>query len=94
MNVSRRLRSLSVRTLTIKERLQVLGSEGENYYDEFNLIPTKLRPLLNSGKVLITNWHQFASESPHKEGDKTYAVVNKGDRNTGRFCETGVGGTL
>ena len=37
--------------LTIKKRLQVLRPEdSDNYYDEFELIPTKLRPLLNSGK--------------------------------------------
>ena len=77
--------------LTIKERLQVLRPEGENYYDEFNLIPTKLRPLLNKGKVLITNWHQFAPESPHKEGDKTYAVVNKGEETPDIFAKRMLG---
>ena len=77
--------------LTIKERLQVLIPEGENYYDEFALIPTKLRPLLNSGKVLVTNWHQFTLESPHKEGDKTYAVVNKGDETPDIFAKRVLG---
>ena len=77
--------------LTIKERLQVLLPEGENYYDEFALIPTKLRPLLNRGKVLVTNWHQFAPESPHKEGDKTYAVVNKGEETPDVFAKRVLG---
>ena len=77
--------------LTIKERLQVLRPERENYYDEFNLIPTKLRPLLNSGKVLITNWHQFSPESPHSEGDKTYAVVNKGEETPDVFAKRVLG---
>ena len=77
--------------LTIKERLQVLLPEGENYYDEFNLIPTKLRSLLNRGKVLVTNWHQFAPESPHKEGDKTYAVVNKGEETPDVFAKRVLG---
>ena len=55
--------------LTIKERLQVLRPESsDNYYDAFELIPTKLRPLLNSGKVLVTNWHRFAPESPQDGG--------------------------
>ena len=77
--------------LTIKERLQVLIPEGENYYDEFALIPTKLRPLLNSGKVLITNWHQFLPESPQKEGNKIYAVVNKGEETPEVFAKRVLG---
>ena len=75
--------------LTIKKRLQVLRpDEVDNYYDEFDLIPTKLRPLLNSGKVLITNWHQFAPESEHHESGQTYAVVNKGEETPDVFCQT------
>ena len=78
--------------LTIKERLQVLRPESpENYYDEFELIPTKLRPLLNSGKVLVTNWHQFASESPHSEGGSTYAVVDKGEETPDAFAQRVLG---
>ena len=78
--------------LTIKERLQVLRPESpENYYDEFELIPTKLRPLLNSGKVLVTNWHQFAPESPQAEGGKTYAVVDKGEETPDAFAKRVLG---
>src|SRR5438876_12170770 len=33
---------------------------------------------MQAGKVLVTNWHNFAPESEHKEGERTYAVVNKG----------------
>lgn len=58
--------------LTIKERLQVLRPENpENYYTQFDLVPSKYRSLLNAGKVLVTNWHAFAPESEHKEGDST-----------------------
>ena len=50
--------------LTIKERLQVLRPDRvDNYYDEFEMLPNKLRPLLNSGRVLVTNWHKFSPES-------------------------------
>ena len=78
--------------LTIKERLQVLRPESpENYYDEFELIPTKLRPLLNSGKVLVTNWHQFSPESPHSEGGSTYAVVDKGEETPDVFARRVLG---
>lgn len=65
--------------LTVKERLQVLRPEfSGNYYSEFDIVPPKYRPLLQSGKVLVTNWHAFGPESEHREGDRNYAVVNKG----------------
>jgi type III restriction enzyme len=65
--------------LTVKERLQVLRPENpENYYTAFDLVPVKFRPLMQCGKVLVENWHQLAPESEHKEGDRSYAVVNKG----------------
>ncbi|MFN7944178.1 MAG: DEAD/DEAH box helicase family protein [Blastocatellia bacterium] len=65
--------------LTVKERLQVLRPEhAENYYAAFDLLPLKYRSLMQSGSVLVTNWHAFTPESEHKEGDRTYAVVNKG----------------
>ena len=65
--------------LTVKERLSVLRPEDpENYYAAFDLVPINLRPHLQRGKVLVENWHRFAQESEHKEGDKSYAVVNKG----------------
>jgi type III restriction enzyme len=51
---------------------------AENYYAAFDLVPVKYRPLLLRGRVLVENWHRFAPESAHKEGDATYAVVNKG----------------
>lgn len=78
--------------LTIKQRLQVLRPESaDNYYDEFTLLPTKLRPLLNKGKVLVTNWHQFALESPHHEGGQTYDVVYKGEETPDAFARRVLG---
>ena len=78
--------------LTIKKRLQVLRpDEVDNYYDEFELIPTKLRPLLNSGKVLINNWHQFSLESEHSEGGQSYTVVNKGEETPDAFAKRVLG---
>ena len=51
--------------LTIRDRLAVLrpGAKG-NYYEEFDLVPTGLRPELAKGKVLISNWHLLQRESP------------------------------
>ena len=42
-------------------------------------MPAKWRPILHRDTVIVENWHRFAPESPHKDGDKTYAVVDKGE---------------
>ena len=50
--------------LTIKERLSVLyPGDPNNYYEQFDLVPSSLRPELAKGKVLVTNWHWFSPES-------------------------------
>jgi type III restriction enzyme len=73
--------------LTVKERLYVLRPEDpNNYYAAFDMVPARLRPLMGSGKVLVTNWHAFAPESEHAEGGKTYAVVNKGPESDEAFA--------
>lgn len=73
--------------LTVKERLQVLRPErADNYYEAFDIVPLKYRPLLQSGKVLVTNWHRFAPESEHSENGKSYAVVNKGPETPDTFA--------
>ena len=78
--------------LTIRERLQVLRPDNpSNYYEEFDLVPTNLRRFLNGGKVLITNWHQFAPESEHSEGGRSYAVVNKGPESADAFARRVLG---
>jgi len=47
--------------LTIKERLNVLRpGDPNNYYDQFDIVPSSLRPELTKGKVLVTNWHWLA----------------------------------
>ncbi len=78
--------------LTIKKRLQVLRPEDmDNYYDAFELIPAKLRPLLNTGKVLITNWHQFKPEEEDYENGQRYKVVNKGEETPDAFAKRVLG---
>src|ERR1017187_5065202 len=73
--------------LTVKERLQVLRPERpDNYYEAFDIVPLKYRSLLQSGKVLVTNWHRFAPESEHSENGKSYAVVNKGPETPDTFA--------
>lgn len=78
--------------LTVKERLQVLRPDiAGNYYEAFDIVPFKLRPLMQSGKVLIENWHKFALESEHSEGGKNSAVVNKGQEGAEAFARRVLG---
>lgn len=78
--------------LTIKERLQVLspGDPG-NYYDQFDLVPSALRPELAKGKVLVTNWHFFSPASEHSEGGKSWKVVHKGEEPPDAFARNRLG---
>lgn len=78
--------------LTVKERLAVLRPERpDNYYAAFDIVPVKLRPLMQRGKVLVENWHRFAPESEHAEGGKSYAVVNKGAETPEAFARRVLG---
>ncbi len=75
--------------LTIKERLQVLTpGSPDNYYDKFDLVPSSLRPELNKGNVLVTNWHFFSPASEHSEGGKTWVVVKKGEETPEAFAKS------
>lgn len=50
--------------LTVKSRLQVLRTGGEdNYYTQFNVVPVGLMDKLRQGRVIITNWQALAWES-------------------------------
>ncbi|PWH10164.1 type III restriction endonuclease subunit R [Bacteroidetes bacterium SCGC AAA795-G10] len=61
--------------LTVKSRLQVLQpTHKENYYEEFNIVPSTLMDKLRQGKVIIHNWHALAWDSQ----DKIDAKVEKG----------------
>jgi len=74
--------------LTVKERLQVLRPDIEgNFYTAFDMIPSRLRPHLNAGRVMVTNWHAFAPESEHVEGGKSWPVVNKGPEDDLSFAK-------
>lgn len=72
--------------LTVKNRLQVLRPDAaKNYYDEFDVVPTRYRDYLNAGKVLVTNWHVFGKKSPNSEGGVSYRVVDKGEEDARAF---------
>jgi len=78
--------------LTVKERLQALRPEhASNVYDYFDLVPSKYRDQLNTGKILITNWHAFAPKSENREGDTSYRVVQKGEETPDAFTKDRLG---
>ncbi len=53
--------------LTVKSRLQVLNPANENnYYQEFNIVPSGLMDSLRQGKIKIINWHFLAWDSEEK----------------------------
>ena len=57
--------------LTVKSRLQVLQPFGENnFYDEFNIVPSGLIEKLRKGKVIIKNWHALNWETEEKLSKK------------------------
>jgi len=78
--------------LTIRERLQVLRPDiVDNYYRKFDLIPSSLIPLLQRGKVMISNWHQLGEESENVESGESYRVVNKGVESADAFARRVLG---
>lgn len=73
--------------LTVKRRLSVLKpDEADNYYEAFDLVPPLLLPAMHRGKVVVTNWHAFAPESPHMESGVVNKVVDKGPETSETFA--------
>lgn len=57
--------------LTVKNRLRVLvPSVVNNYYNEFNIVPTGLLEKLRQGKILIKNWHALNWDNDQKLAKK------------------------
>lgn len=55
--------------LTVRTRLSVLDLnplDKENYYEEFNIVPSGLMESLRQGKVKIINWHTLAWDSEER----------------------------
>ena len=78
--------------LTIKERLQVLRPAlPGNYYEQFDLVPSPLRPELAKGKVMVTNWHRL---SPGSEEIRvgTVTVGRIGEETPEAFARNRLGG--
>ncbi len=57
--------------LTVRNRLSVLNpTDPENYYEEFNIVPSGLMDSLRQGKVKIINWHGLAWQTEEKIAKK------------------------
>jgi type III restriction enzyme len=57
--------------LTVRNRLSVLNpTDAENYYEEFNIVPSGLMDSLRQGKIIIKNWHGLAWQTEEKIAKK------------------------
>ncbi|MFA4828696.1 MAG: DEAD/DEAH box helicase family protein [Thermodesulfovibrionales bacterium] len=57
--------------LTVRNRLSVLNPfDKDNYYEEFNIVPSGLMESLRQGKVRIINWHTLAWDSEERLSKK------------------------
>ncbi|MEI7817505.1 MAG: DEAD/DEAH box helicase family protein, partial [Desulfuromonadales bacterium] len=57
--------------LTVRNRLCVLNPfDPNNYYEEFNVLPSGLMESLRQAKVKITNWHTLAWDTDEKLAKK------------------------
>lgn len=83
--------------LTVRERLQVLRPDHpDSYYDEFEIVPSNLKPELNKGKVEVLNWHKLSPDDEQSKGSKafdgkTHRVVRKGDESPEAFARRRLG---
>lgn len=57
--------------LTVKTRLAVLDPTADNnYYTEFQIVPSTLMERLREGRVKIINWHMLAWDTQEKLNEK------------------------
>lgn len=57
--------------LTVRNRLSVLNAtDADNYYEEFNIVPSGLMDSLRQGKIKIINWHGLAWQTEEKIAKK------------------------
>ncbi|GAF26364.1 type III R-M system restriction endonuclease [Moorella thermoacetica Y72] len=74
--------------LTVKSRLQVLNPAApNNYYQEFNIVPSSLFDKLRQGKIMIINWHRM-KPIDEKAGPK---VIKKGPESDEAFVRRVLG---
>ena len=77
--------------LTIRDRLRVLRpSAPGSYYEQFDVVPSPLRPALAAGKVLVVNWHRL-SPAPETVTVGGAAVGRLGEETPEAFARNRLG---
>ncbi|MBI5184354.1 MAG: DEAD/DEAH box helicase family protein, partial [Nitrospinae bacterium] len=77
--------------LTVRNRLSVLNPFGrENYYEEFNIVPSGLMESLRQGKVKIINWHSLAWDSEERLA-KNKTVDKRGAKSDEAYVREAMG---
>ena len=62
--------------ITIKDRLRVLlPNDDESYYQHRNLVPKDMLPLIESARIVITNYHAFQRKSLLELSSGTKAML-------------------
>ena len=62
--------------ITIKDRLRVLlPNDDESYYQHRNLVPKDLLPLMETARIIITNFQQFQRKSTMELSSGTKAML-------------------
>ncbi len=80
--------------LTVRNRLSVLDPhQRENYYDEFDLVPTNLRDRLRRGRVLVRNWHTLQWEDEERIAKKR-SVDKRGPKSDEAYVREVLGNEL
>ncbi len=77
--------------LTVKNRLAVLEpSNPENYYQEFNIVPSPLLDKLRRGRVRVRNWHALDWETEEQVARKR-SVDKRGARSDAAYVRDVLG---
>ncbi len=77
--------------LTVRNRLSVLNPfDKENYFEEFNIVPSGLMESLRRGKVKIINWHTLAWDSEERLAMKK-AVDKRGAKSDEAYVREAMG---
>ena len=62
--------------ITIKDRLRVLlPNDDESYYQHRDLVPKDMLPLMESARVVVTNYHQFKRKTTMELSSGTRAML-------------------
>jgi type III restriction enzyme len=77
--------------LTVRNRLSVLNPTAkDNYYEEFNIVPSGLMDSLRQGKIKIINWHALAWQTEEKIAKKK-SVDKRGAKSDEAYVKEVIG---